>query len=61
MEIVDRGIFLADSGYWWMNSPVKPGFASSLRTKDKDKAEMKYRKILASYRRYEMDREEGLP
>ena len=48
-QVVDRGIFRAKNGMWWMNSPVREGYASSLRTKDKAKAEIKYRELLARY------------
>ena len=39
--------FRTENGMWWMNSPIREGYASSLRTKDKAKAEAKYRELLA--------------
>ena len=50
-QVVDRGIFRTENGMWWMNSPIREGYASSLRTKDKAKAEAKYRELLARYQR----------
>lgn len=51
IEAVDRGIFLAKSGVWWMHHPLKPGYAFSLRTRDRRKAEAKHKELLAFYQR----------
>lgn len=46
MTLIDRGIFQAPSGYWWMWSIVAADRAISLRTKDRAKAQAKYDRIL---------------
>jgi len=51
LEIVDRGLFKAKSGVWWMNNPIREGYASSLHIKDEAKARAKYEELMAFYRR----------
>ena len=51
MEIIDKGIFMKETGVWWAHSFLREGFASSLRTKDEDKAKAKYEEQLQQMRR----------
>ena len=52
MKLIDRGIFQAPSGYWWMWSINAPDRAISLRTKNRGKAQAKYDRILHSLKKY---------
>jgi hypothetical protein len=49
-EIIDRGIFQKDNGVWWAWSFLRPGYCSSLRTRDEAKAREKYDKQLKQMR-----------
>lgn len=47
--IVYRGIFLAPSGMWWGNDPLREGYAFSLHTRDEAKAKRKYDEIVQRF------------
>lgn len=58
MKLIGRGIFLADSGVWWAWSMVKPDRAHSMHTKDRNKAQREYDRMLKELQNY-LDSEEG--
>jgi hypothetical protein len=49
-ELIDRGIFLTPSGYWWAWSFTREDRASSLRTKNQAVAQAKYDRQLRELR-----------
>jgi hypothetical protein len=49
-ELIDRGIFLTPSGYWWAWSFTRKDRASSLRTKNQRIAQDRYNQRLRELR-----------